>query len=62
MAGPVWDASVGLEAYDVGGLQTLGALHHLEFHRYAIFQAPVPISLDGREVDKYVVPPPSSVG
>ncbi len=55
-SGPVCGCLAGLEAYDVGGLQALGALHHLELHDLTFFQAPVPIPLDGREVDEHILP------
>ena len=45
-----------LEAYDVGGLQTLGALHHFELYRRASFQALVPLPLNGRLVNEHVLP------
>src|SRR5690242_19659042 len=41
---------------DVGRLQTLGALGHLELHLGAFIQRAVALRLDSREVHKYVLP------
>jgi len=49
------DSSDGLEAYDVLGLQTLGALLDFELNRLSFVEGLVPIGLNGRKVHENVL-------
>src|SRR5712692_4812054 len=40
----------------IGRLQPLGTLGHLELHLGALFEAPVTVGLNGREVHEHVLP------
>ena len=46
-----------LDCFDVGGLQTLGALGHLELHLLALGEGAVSLSLDGGVVAEHVLAP-----
>lgn len=47
-------APFGLQLGDVRGLEALGPLHHFEFHRRALLETAVAVSLDGGKVDEDV--------
>ena len=45
---------IGLDGFDVGGLQTLGALLDRKLNMLAFFQIAEAFTLDGREMDENV--------